>query len=182
MIQLQEPTPEDSVARKAGFKTISEIGKERIRRVIARMKKDQDKSDQRDQREDLGFKAFKLSRSNCFVWDPEKARDSETLVKHVDESAKGATKAEAESLVFELMLREGFRLDAQIERIRKAKNEFFKISDDKHLLWICLEERIDNEDVRSLGLTKDDKLIVLDDSLTDTQKINLTLTARIETV
>ncbi len=33
MVQLPEPTPENSAARKAGFDTIAEVGKEGIRRV-----------------------------------------------------------------------------------------------------------------------------------------------------
>ena len=39
-VQLPEPTPEGSEARKQGYKTIAEIGKERIRRVIQKMKKE----------------------------------------------------------------------------------------------------------------------------------------------
>lgn len=53
-IQLPEPTPEGSIARKRGYETISEIGRERIRRVIARMSADTTNL------EDLGFKSFKL--------------------------------------------------------------------------------------------------------------------------
>ena len=33
MVQLQEETPADSEAKKAGYKNICEIGKERIRRA-----------------------------------------------------------------------------------------------------------------------------------------------------
>lgn len=40
MVQLPELTPKDSEARKAGYKTIDEIGQERIRRASAKIKSD----------------------------------------------------------------------------------------------------------------------------------------------
>ena len=43
MVQLPEPTDENSEAHKAGFKTIAAIGKERIRRVIKKIKGEQEK-------------------------------------------------------------------------------------------------------------------------------------------
>lgn len=67
MVQLPEPTPEGSVAREAGFETIAEIGKERIRRVVARLKEqNQSKLNlpNREMPEDLGFRVYKLVSSN----------------------------------------------------------------------------------------------------------------------
>ena len=40
MVQLPEPTPEDSIAKNAGYDTIADIGKERVRRVLANMQED----------------------------------------------------------------------------------------------------------------------------------------------
>ena len=40
MVQFPESTPEKSVARKAGFENIAEIGKERIRRVCQKSRSD----------------------------------------------------------------------------------------------------------------------------------------------
>ncbi|VVC03589.1 DNA methylase [Candidatus Burarchaeum australiense] len=183
LVQLPEPTPEDSEARKADYKTIADIGKERLRRVIKQIKEEQkQKKLEGKENLDLGFKVLKLSKSNCFVWDSEEAKDPNTLVKHIEESAKGASKAEAEALIFELMLREGFKLDSEIQKIKQGKNEFYKISDGEHALWMCFDDKIDDEAVKKLGLAKDDKLVVLDSSLTDTQKVNLARKLRVETV
>jgi len=60
MVQLPEPTPVASPARQASYHTIAEIGKERIRRVIARMKRDRADPSDRGAREDLGFRVYKL--------------------------------------------------------------------------------------------------------------------------
>jgi adenine-specific DNA-methyltransferase len=65
MVQLPELIPEGHPARHAGYNTISEIGKERIRKAIANIN-DNSKSDPKSayESEDLGFKVFKLQHSN----------------------------------------------------------------------------------------------------------------------
>jgi len=51
MVQQPEPTPPASAARRAGFETIAEIGKERIRRVLKEV----------DPQSELGFRVYKIS-------------------------------------------------------------------------------------------------------------------------
>ena len=61
MVQLPEETPEDSEARKAGYKNICEIGKERIRRAGKKIKEE---SPLTTQNLDTGFRVFRLADSN----------------------------------------------------------------------------------------------------------------------
>lgn len=61
MVQIPEETPEDSEARKAGYKTIPEIGKERIRRAGKKIKED---SPLTTQDLDTGFRVFRLDEGN----------------------------------------------------------------------------------------------------------------------
>jgi len=68
MVQLPEKTDENSEAFKAGYKTIADIGKERIRRVIARLKKEREEALPLAEKPDLGFKVFKLRPSNFRMW------------------------------------------------------------------------------------------------------------------
>ncbi len=70
MVQLPEKCDEKSEAYKAGFKTIADIGKERIRRVIDKIKQENSQSLFNNQL-DLGFKAFKLDSSNFKIWNTE---------------------------------------------------------------------------------------------------------------
>ncbi|WP_085536944.1 site-specific DNA-methyltransferase [Massilibacteroides vaginae] len=75
-VQLPELTPEDSEARKAGFATIPEIAKERIRRAGKKIVEEQKaKNDglfaEDAPKLDIGFKVFKLDRSNVKEWDIE---------------------------------------------------------------------------------------------------------------
>lgn len=60
-VQYDEDTPEDSEARKAGYKTIPEIAKERIRRAGKKIKEE---SPLTTQDLDTGFRVFRLSGSN----------------------------------------------------------------------------------------------------------------------
>lgn len=61
MVQLPEETPEDSEARKAGYDTIPEIAKERIRRAGKKIKEE---SPLTTQNLDTGFRVFCLADSN----------------------------------------------------------------------------------------------------------------------
>lgn len=63
MVQLAEPTNENSEAFKAGYKTVSDIGKERIRRAGEKIKaenKDKEGIDNLD----TGFRVFKVDSTN----------------------------------------------------------------------------------------------------------------------
>lgn len=60
-VQLPEETPEDSEARKAGYTTIPEIAKERIRRAGKKIK---DESPLTTKDLDTGFRVFRLADSN----------------------------------------------------------------------------------------------------------------------
>lgn len=61
MVQLPEETPEDSEAHKAGYYTIPEIAKERIRRAGKKIKEE---SPLTTQNLDTGFRVFRLADSN----------------------------------------------------------------------------------------------------------------------
>lgn len=61
MVQLPEETPEDSEAHKAGYNTIPEIAKERIRRAGKKIKEE---SPLTTQNLDTGFRVFRLADSN----------------------------------------------------------------------------------------------------------------------
>ena len=60
LIQLSELTPEDSEARKAGYNTITELGKERIRRAGKKIKEEHPEAKDLD----TGFRVFRVDESN----------------------------------------------------------------------------------------------------------------------
>ncbi|WP_402839181.1 site-specific DNA-methyltransferase [Neisseria sp. 23W00296] len=120
-VQLPEETDEKSEARKAGFATIAEIAKERIRcagAAVSGSLKD-------GQRVDTGFKVFKLSESSFKQWrQPENGADLEKQLRLAIDSV--AEHAIPENMVYELMLRLGCKLTSPVE----YKNGVYWVTDE----------------------------------------------------
>ena len=156
--QFPEPTEEKSEAYKEGYKTIAEIGKERIRRVIKKIKEEQKGKldlDGNNGKLDLGFKVFKLQESNFKIWQTKIENEEqlvEQLQKHLeplDENAK------IEDVLYELLLKSGVPLTAKIEQ----KDGFYLV-DDKEIALIL--EKIDKKIVKTVIEAKPGKVITLD--------------------
>ena len=120
-VQLPEETDEKSEARKAGFDTIAEIAKERIRRAgkqISGSLKD-------GQRVDTGFKVFKLSESSFKQWrQPENIADLGTTMEMFVNAVQD--NAAPENMLYELMLRLGCKLTSPVEH----KNGVYWVTDE----------------------------------------------------
>lgn len=116
-VQMPEPTDEASEAYKAGYKTIADISRERIRRVIERIKKNADlASPVKESDTNLGFRAFELAPSNFKQWRGDWAETPEELDKQLalmlPTEKRGATSLD---MVFELLLKNGRPLVSQVE-------------------------------------------------------------------
>jgi adenine-specific DNA-methyltransferase len=189
MVQLPEPTAADSSARKNGFETIAEIGKERIRRVIASMKKAA--ATRRDpsaktESEDLGLRIFKLAESNYKPW---KGVDEKTPEKyaaemeaHVDSLVNGW---KPENVIYEVATKEGLELTSRIEREKEYQdNEIWRITDPEkgQSFMICLDDKVKASTVRHLEIDKDQTFVCRDIAIDDTIAANLALQCRLKTI
>ena len=183
MVQLPEPTPEGSIAREAGYDTIADIGKERVRRVLANMQED----DKCVESEDLGVQVFKLTQSNYRLWNgveenrPESYADQIKLFSD-NPLVEGWT---PENVIYEVALKEGYQLDSSIVQVKGVeRNSIFQVSsaDEKQSFFICLDTEIYQDDIDKLGLTNDDLFVCLDQALDDTQASNLALQCRLKTI
>jgi adenine-specific DNA-methyltransferase len=192
MVQLPEPTPEDSPARQAGYETIANIGKERIRRVIAQMQQEREGQlplETRETPEDLGFKVFKLAPSNYQLWRgvSEDTPDAyaEQMALFADPLVDGWT---AENVIYEVALKEGYGLNCQITPLPLAGEgpgvRAFRVTDpDKEQSFtICLDNAISLDDLSALNLGKDDLFICRDVALDDEAAANLALQCRLKTI
>lgn len=157
MVQLPEPCHSDSEAFKAGFKTIADIGKERIRRVIHKIK--QEVGTQANF--DLGFKVLKLDKSNFKIWEPtSQITVNELLLKleghipHID------SKASQEDILYELLLKSGYLPTAKVEKQQIAGKTVYSIGDG--VLMICLESEITREFIEAVAATDPERFICLD--------------------
>ncbi|MCL4707367.1 site-specific DNA-methyltransferase [bacterium] len=196
MVQLPEPTPEDSPACKAGYATIAEIGKERIRRVIAKMKKEANGNSKAKRetpedldklgRVDLGFKVFKLARSNFKAWqdyDGESIQELETLF---DQAATPLVKGwKEDDLLTEIMLQQGFPLDSKIARQSGFKSNKVQLIESEacsHRLFVCLDPKIKEDTIKHLELRTEDIFVCLDSAITDQAKMRLADICRLDII
>lgn len=176
MVQIPEPTPENSPARKAGYDTIAEIGKERIQRVIAKMQKEPSNSE-RATSEDLGFKVFKLTDSNFKHWQPYNGEQINELENLFDDAETPLVKEwTPENLLTEIILQQGFPLDSKItQQTEFAANKMLLVESAfcAHRLFVCLDRVIAEETIQNLHLNTEDIFVCLDSALTDQAKMRL---------
>jgi len=111
MIQIPEVCNEKSEAAKAGYTTIPEIGKERIRRAGRKIK---DEAGLAAQSLDIGFRVLKLDSSNMkdvYYTPDELAQTSFNLDGFTDNIKPDRS---GEDLLFQVMLELGIPLSAKI--------------------------------------------------------------------
>ena len=156
-VQLPELTDEKSEAYKAGYRTIADIARERIRRAGAKIWADQaDKLASRDAPVDLGFRAYRVDDSNFKQWnelvsDPEEIRQQ--ALANLDPLEEGTTD---DDLLTELLLKRGISPLAQIDQY----DDFCFIPCEK--LVICLAHSMTEELFTAILATKPSSIIFLD--------------------
>lgn len=142
-VQLPEPTRtrnasgnwDESEAWKDGFHTISEITKERLRRVGKELRKQN-----ADSGADVGFRVFKLASSNIRAWEPDAADLANSLLKNAEHLVQGRKE---QDVLYELLLKLGLDLCVPIEAKSIAGKSVHSIGGGA--LIVCLAD----------GLTKD---------------------------
>jgi adenine-specific DNA-methyltransferase len=146
LIQLPEKidTPE--------YSTISEITRERVRRVLARIKNsNEDKLALEDKsRLDQGFRAFKLDSSNFKIWQADATlQSSDELAEQLSLYADNVWPDRSnQDRLFELILKSGLPLSSRVELIAVSNQQAFSLVDGAFI--ICLEAHISKEGLREL--------------------------------
>ncbi|MBC8432857.1 site-specific DNA-methyltransferase [Desulfobacula sp.] len=162
MVQLPEPCDEKTEAYKAGYNTIAAIGKERIRRVIKKIKEEFNSEDPISLPEpdiDLGFKVFKLDKSNFKIWDGDVEEKPiqeqlELAIDHIDPNSS------EEDILCEILLKSGFELTTPIEEFTLEGKKVYSIAEGA--LLICLEKKLTNEVMRAIAEREPHRVVCLD--------------------
>lgn len=170
---------------------LAEVAKERTRRVIKGY-------GENPKNLNSGFKVFKLKQSNYQVVNEiEKHEDSDrdelisSLRKRIQNSLISDNSLienyKEIDVVYETLLKEGFSLNSNIEKIKIKKNVLYRVSDNKEknkLIYVCFEklhkETIDCKEFTNIE--EDIMLICFDIYLTDSDKANLSKTFKIKTM
>ncbi|MDD3250102.1 MAG: site-specific DNA-methyltransferase [Smithellaceae bacterium] len=156
-IQLPEKCDENSEAFKAGYKTIAEIGKERIRRVIEKIREEQEGKLDLDgnSERDLGFKVFKLQESNFKIWRTNIETEEELVAQMQQHLEPLDERAKIEDVLYELLLKAGVSLTAKI----KNEKGFVLVNDDEVALML---EKADEKIIKQIIAAKPKKIFTLD--------------------
>ena len=142
MVQLPEVCDEKSEAYKAGYSTIAEIGKERIRRAGKKIKEDNAGKEGIDKL-DIGFRVLKVDSSNMAdVYYAPDAVTQKQLSLMTDNIKPDRT---AEDLLFQVLLDWGVDLSLPVIREIIADKEVFFV--DGNALAACF--------VKDGGITED---------------------------
>lgn len=141
LIQLPEPCDKKSEAFKAGYETIAEIGKERMRRVTNNIKDEAPKY-----KVDLGFKVFKLDSTNIKPWDVDFDNFERTLEDYITNIKNDRSEHD---ILYEILLKYGLELTLPIEERTIAGKTVFIIG--YGALVICLADDITLEVVEGIA-------------------------------
>lgn len=179
VVQLPEVIDHTNAAYKAGYKTIADISKERIRRIVNKFTG--------------GFKVFKLGPSNypenTFEFDPDKTESENKIAfdNYLKKAKQYSLFEDDENqldVVFENIIKEGFSLNSKISEVKVGNNNMFVVEDAGRKLLICLDRKVDNNTIKILTGSeyKNQVFICIDQALDDTDKANLGLSLELKTI
>ncbi len=163
MVQLPEATDEKSEAYKAGYKTICEIGKERIRRAGKKIKED---SPLTTQDLDTGFRVLKLDSSNMqdVYYTPAEFNEQKLFDDNIKPDRLGN---DGEDLLFQTMIELGIELSAKIEKRSIAGKTVWSVSDG--YLMACFDEEVNETTITEIARLHPYYFVMRDSSLANDQ-------------
>ncbi len=173
-VQIPEPTDSNSEAHKAGYRTIADIGKERIRRVVAKIKQEQaankDLFSAGQAAADMGFRVFKLQKSNFRIWDAGVAKTPEAIQQQLELHVEHlAPEAQREAVLYELLLKSGFELATPVERLSLVGKQVFSVAEGE--LLICLEKQLTHDLIKAMAERAPARVICLDEGFQDNDQL-----------
>ena len=182
MVQLPEPCDEKSEAFKAGFKTIAEIGKERIRRagkkILEEWQAKQASSTELLKLEtknsgvsapDVGFRVLKVDSSNMaeVYYQPDELTQDNLLLQ-VDNLKPGRN---PEDLLFQVLLDWGVDLALPVTEEKILKRRVFFVA--QNALAACFDTGLDEDFVKELAKRQPLRAVFRDSGYaSDAVKIN----------
>jgi len=145
MVQVPEETTEGSAAYKAGYKTICEIGKERIRRAAKKIAEENPEA-----KFDGGFRVLKCDTTNMKDVYYNPADFEQSLIPEMEDNIKDDRTPE--DLLFQVMLDLGVLLSSKIEEITIAGKKVFNVADN--FLIACFDYGADDEVIKEIAKKK----------------------------
>lgn len=158
MVQLPEKCDEKSEAYKAGYKTICEIGKERIRRAGTKIKEEAGLA---AQNLDTGFRVLKCDTSNMKDVYYNPAEYEVNMFSRLEDNIKADRTPE--DLLFQVMLDLGVLLSSKIEETTIAGKTVFNVEDN--YLIACFDSDVSEETIKAIAKQKPYYFVMRDSSM-----------------
>lgn len=168
MVQLPEVVEEKHEAYKAGYKTIAEISKERIRRAGKQILEGECHE---DWNKDIGFRVLKVDTSNMqdVYYQPQQLNQND-LFASVDNIKPDRS---SEDLLFQVLLDWGVDLTLPIRRESIQGKEVFIVDDNA--LVACFEQGISEALIHELAALNPLRAVFRDNGFaSDAVKVNVT--------
>ncbi|MRG27762.1 site-specific DNA-methyltransferase [Laceyella tengchongensis] len=157
IVQLPEPTIENSEAFKAGYKNICEIGKERIRRAAKKIKEETGADI------DYGFRVFRVDSSNMkdVYYTPDKLGQGDLLdlASNIKEERTG------EDLLIQVMLECGLELSLPMETKQIEGKTVHYVAGNS--LVACFDEDVPESVIKKIAEDKPLRVVFRDSSFKD---------------
>lgn len=167
LVQLPEPTSRED------YPTIADITKERVRRVIHRLNKEDDGKLPLNgkQKQDRGFRVFKLAESNFKTWNANVPNGDvsalqQQLELHIDHIRDGRS---AEDLLYEILLKSGFPITTPVEQLTFAGKTVYSVAGGA--LLICLERELTLDLIRAMAEQKPERVVCLDSGFANNDQL-----------
>ena len=164
---LDEEVADKSAAKEAGYETIDQISRERIRRSAAKI---QEEHPELIGKQDFGFKAYKLDSSN---FKDVSARPDQFIQGELFDSVSNIKEGRTGlDLLFQVMLTWGMELSLAIDLEKVAGAEVYDV--DQGSLMACFEDEISEEVIRHIAQAQPLRAVFRDSSFANSaDKINV---------
>jgi adenine-specific DNA-methyltransferase len=157
LTQLPEPTDHKD------FKTIAEITKERVRRVIQRHEKDEEGKLNLSNHAKEGFRVLKLATSNFNLWTAATETTTPEILEqqlelHIDHIQSGRSN---EDLLYEILLKSSFPPTTPIEALTVEGKTVFSVTG--YGMLICLDKQLTHDAIKAMAELKPSLVVCLDE-------------------
>jgi adenine-specific DNA-methyltransferase len=183
MVQLPEPTPDGSEARRAGFSNIAQLSQRRIRLAGDAIAGElQEQVLARENPLDIGFRTFKLSDTSFQKWRTSSEVDEDALQQRLLElrDSSSADDATPDDLLVEILLKQGYSLTEKIAQVEIAGLDIRVVGDNFVAAYLDEHLKPTLDQFREVIDTGPQRFIVLEDAFhgDDELKTNLAQLAK----
>jgi len=163
MVQLPEKIEENLIAYKDGYKNISQISKERIRRAGSKIKNDTNANI------DYGFRVYRLDSSNMEQTDLKIQDYNQSKLDFFENNIK--PDRTDDDLLTQVILNWGLPLSLKIESFEVEAKKVYKVANS---LYACFDDGIDEKFAKTIAKEKPLRIVFKDNSFkNDNAKSNV---------